>query len=98
MNGKRHIAIFTTASLPWFTGTAVNPLFRAAYLSKDGKYDVTLVIPWISLKDQGLVYTNNITFSSPLDHEKYVHSWLEERIGIASCFSIRFYPGKVIIA
>ncbi|KAI3441815.1 Glycos_transf_1 domain-containing protein [Psidium guajava] len=94
MDRKQHIAIFTTASLPWMTGTAVNPLFRAAYLSKDGERNITLVIPWLSSNDQGLVYPCNIMFSSPSEQEMYVRQWLEERTGFKFAFSIRFYPGK----
>ncbi|XP_077241581.1 digalactosyldiacylglycerol synthase 2, chloroplastic-like [Tasmannia lanceolata] len=94
MERKPHIAIFTTASLPWMTGTAVNPLFRAAYLANGGERKVTLVIPWLSLKDQELVYTNKLTFGSPSLHETYVRQWLEERTGFLSRFDICFYPGK----
>lgn len=95
MDDIQHIAIFTTASLPWMTGTAVNPLFRAAYLSKNGERKVTLVIPWLSLKNQELVYPDKITFNLPADQEKYVRQWVEERTGFKSDFVICFYPAKV---
>ncbi|EEF50483.1 UDP-galactose:MGDG galactosyltransferase, putative [Ricinus communis] len=91
---QQHIAIFTTASLPWLTGTAVNPLFRAAYLAKDGDRKVTLVIPWLSLKHQKLVYPKNITFSLPSEQEAYVRRWLEDRIAFLCDFKLCFYPGK----
>ena len=96
MDKQQHICIFTTASLPWMTGTAVNPLFRAAYLAKDGERKVTLAIPWLSLKDQEVVYPDKIAFNSPSEQEEYVRQWLEERTGFRSGFHIRFYPGKVI--
>lgn len=94
---EQHIAIFTTASIPWLTGTAVNPLFRAAYLANDGERRVTLVIPWLTLKHQKLVYPNSITFSSPSEQEAYVRQWLEERVSFRLAFEIRFYPGKFAI-
>ncbi|KAK3150869.1 hypothetical protein QOZ80_3AG0238800 [Eleusine coracana subsp. coracana] len=94
MSSRRHFAIFTTASLPWMTGTAINPLFRAAYLAKDGDKDVTLVIPWLCLKDQELVYPNKTVFHSPLEQEGYVRRWIEERIGFRPSFNIKFYPAK----
>ena len=95
MEKKQHIAIFTTASLPWMTGTSVNPLFRAVYLSKDEERIVTLVIPWLSKGDQEHLYPNNITFDLPSQQELYVRQWLEERIGFKSTFRILFYAGKV---
>ena len=49
--GGRHINIYTTAALPWMTGTSINPLLRAAHLVLKG-YNTTLLLPWLEAGDQ----------------------------------------------
>jgi hypothetical protein len=43
-------------SMPWMTGTSINPLLRAAFLAR-GRPDgvITLVVPWLDRDDQDKV-------------------------------------------
>lgn len=104
----RHIHIVTTAALPWMTGTAVNPLLRAAYLHdrtqeiNSGNQNspeswVTLVIPWLELpEDQKQVYNGRI-FESREEQEAYVRDWLKSQanmIHAAENLKIVFYNAR----
>lgn len=79
---SKRIWIVTTASLPWMTGTAVNPLLRAAYLNagrNEAGGSVTLMLPWLERKqDQDAVYGEGKGFDSPEQQEEYVRTWLRE--------------------
>mmetsp|Transcript_12657 Transcript_12657/g.13570 ORF Transcript_12657/g.13570 Transcript_12657/m.13570 type:complete len:754 (-) Transcript_12657:839-3100(-) len=79
---SKRILIVTTASLPWMTGTAVNPLLRAAYMTNGrNKVDgsVTLMLPWLERRhDQEQVYGINRIFENPEEQETYIREWLRD--------------------
>jgi digalactosyldiacylglycerol synthase len=96
---SKSIWIVTTASLPWMTGTAVNPLLRAAYMTQ-GRHEVggkvTLMLPWLEQpKDQQHIY--NKIFDKPEDQEEYVRTWLIESANMKEeCddLNIAWYPAR----
>lgn len=82
-------------SLSTVTGTAVNPLLRAAYLHRrtqeinsashdDGhknKRWVTLVIPWLELsEDQETLYGR--VFRDAQEQEDFIRAWLRDEAGM----------------
>lgn len=103
---ERHFHIVTTATLPWFTGTAVNPLLQAAYLHRKtqevnnstGQW-VTLVVPWLELQqDQEQLYGQ--VFPTQQEQEDYIRSWLRDKAGMSDAANpetglrILFYPAR----
>eukprot|EP00536_Pseudo-nitzschia_multiseries_P018143 jgi/Psemu1/264714/estExt_Genewise1Plus.C_21970008 len=99
---SRKIYVVTTASLPWRTGTAVNPLARALYLTRGRpKNAVTLMIPWLeSLEEQAKLYGANV-FETPEEQETWVRNYARESILTDTAdhhevdnLHICFYPAK----
>jgi len=88
-----HIAIVTTAALPWLTGTAVNPLLRAAYLAKAGRR-VTLMVPWLHPMEQQKIFPGGMSFETPSAQEAYMLEWLRTRGGLSAPFRLVWYPGR----
>ncbi|CAI5472076.1 unnamed protein product [Closterium sp. Yama58-4] len=88
--GDHIITIVTTASLPWLTGTSINPLMRAAYLSRLYAMRVLLLVPWIPPSDQRVVHPAHV-FDTRQQQEGFVREWIEKRLGFAPVFRIAFY-------
>jgi len=94
----RHVTVVTTASVPWMTGTAVNPLLRAAYLTQDRAPGmVTLLLPWVEEEDQRKVFPQGITFADEEEQRQHVLRWLADEAHMptaAGKLRIRFYQGR----
>lgn len=91
-SGPRDIVIVTTASLPWMTGTAVNPLLRAVYLAKAG-HSVSLIVPWLeSPEDQRKVFPAGVLFTSRQEQTAVIMQWAHEQVADVQ-IRIRFYEG-----
>lgn len=71
----RHVTIVTTAALPWMTGTSINPLLRAAHLSRRG-VEVCLCLPWLQPDDQHNIFRGDQCFAHPDEQEVVVRQWL----------------------
>lgn len=99
---SKNIWIVTTASLPWFTGTAVNPLLRAAYLTAgraEAGGSVTLMIPWLEREsDRESIYGKNKIFKSPEEQEEWIRTWLRDTADLKQAseeLKIKWYTGRV---
>mmetsp|Transcript_30542 Transcript_30542/g.72055 ORF Transcript_30542/g.72055 Transcript_30542/m.72055 type:complete len:921 (-) Transcript_30542:24-2786(-) len=79
---SKKMLIVTTAALPWMTGTAVNPLLRAAYMTSgrsEAGGSVTLMLPWLERRhDQVQVYGSDKVFENPEEQEVFIRKWLRE--------------------
>jgi hypothetical protein len=86
----RRIWVVTTAALPWRTGTAVNPLMRALYLTRGRpKHHVTLVIPWLAdEKSRKHLYgaENTFTERGKEEQEEWIRDFCRTR---AKCEGMR---------
>jgi hypothetical protein len=80
---SKHIWIVTTAALPWLTGTAVNPLLRAAYMTEgrsEAGGSVTLMLPWLERRqDQVSLYGESRVFDTPEQQASHIRTWLREK-------------------
>ena len=101
-NVKRRIWVVTTAALPWRTGTAVNPLLRALWLTQGRPQNyVTLMVPWLpDAQQRRKLYgaVDSLLIQTPQDQEKWIRQYCRDRCGCGDQavdkLRILFYEGS----
>lgn len=98
---SKKIWIVTTAALPWMTGTAVNPLLRAAYLTQgrsEAGGKVTIMLPWLErVADRDKIYGKSRKFDTPDEQEEFIRTWLKDKANLveaSSTLNIKWYTGR----
>lgn len=89
--GGRDVCIVTTAAMPWMTGTAVNPVLRAAYLRKRG-HRVVLFVPWVEREQQVRIWGGN-GFEGKEQQRREIMEWGKKEIGEDVGIRVEFYEG-----
>eukprot|EP00977_Amphora_coffeiformis_P015447 scaffold4511_cov171-Amphora_coffeaeformis.AAC.13 len=94
----RRICVVTTAALPWRTGTAVNPLLRALYLTRGRpKNYVTLMIPWLEQQPKAQQQLYGQVFQSTEEQEAWIRTYCRDRCNCAdeeTKLVIKFWKGS----
>lgn len=97
---ERKIWVVTTAALPWRTGTALNPLMRALYLTRGRPpHAVTLLVPWLNDERarKKLYGEQNAFAGGKREQETWIRNYCSERAGAGEeeqKLRILFWEGK----
>lgn len=101
----RKIWVVTTASLPWRTGTSINPLLRALYLTRGRpSKSVSLVVPWLPSKNDRDVLYGEAAKDWPKDselssQEKCIRKFASDECGMVeeeNALRILFYRAAYV--
>lgn len=91
----RPVWIVTTAALPWMTGTAVNPLLRAAYLANGKAERVHLVLPWLEREeDRVSLYGETWRHVSTEFQENYIQEWVAQNVAPNIQLHMHWYASR----
>mmetsp|Transcript_103157 Transcript_103157/g.290220 ORF Transcript_103157/g.290220 Transcript_103157/m.290220 type:complete len:488 (-) Transcript_103157:44-1507(-) len=94
----RSVTIYTTAAIPWLTGTAVNPLMRALHLAQNG-FNVHLVLPWLADAGQQRELFGNTSFADSKEQEGAVLRWIASQdLPLPERLSFLWYDAAYISA
>jgi len=53
-----------------------------------------LVVPWLAVCDQLLVFPNDLSFETPQEQEQCMREWITNRTGHSPDFQIIWYSGS----